>query len=778
TLDQIPGPVQHAAADDILASGALDIAVFLSRRLTAVHLNEVQGNPFQPDVNYRGYTASPLLGTPQGVSVFMDGVRLNQPFGDIVSWDLIPRAVIQSITLMPGSNPLFGLNTLGGALAIQTKDGHSAPGTTVQTIVGSSLRRAVEFEHGGSRASGIDWYLAGNLFAEDGWRNDSPSNVGQLFGKAGWQRVKGDVHVTGAYADTSLTGNGLQEQRLLARDYASVYTKPDQTDNRSTFLNLSARYNATDRVMFSGNAYYRHIRTDTLNGDVNDNSLDQSLYQPGAAERAVLAANGYPDIPAAGLNAANTPFPFLRCIGNVLLLDEPGEKCTGLINRTNTRQHNEGVSAQLTLLDKATGGRNQLVIGAAFDHSGTNFIQSAELGYVNPDRSITGTGAFADGVHGGDVDGEPFDSAVELNGRTSTGSFYLADTFELSRVAHLSMSGRYNRTSLENRDLRDPDGEEGSLNGSQTFSRFNPALGLTIDLRPAINAYAGYSEGSRAATSIEVGCADPDQPCKLPNSLAGDPPLDQVVTKTFEVGLRGGGAVTWNAGYFHADNFDDIQFVASERSGFGYFSNFGKTRRQGIELAVGARLGLTSIGANYTFLDATYQTDETVSGESNSTNEEGPGLGGTIDVEPGNRIPLIPRHMFKAFAEFQVSGKLSFNVDLIGVSSSFARGNENNDHESDGIYYLGPGSAGAYGVVNLDARYQLHPKLELLLQVNNLFNHHYATAAQLGQEAFDANGTFQARPFPAVGGEFPTQHGTFYAPGAPRQAWAGARVKF
>ena len=83
----------------------------------------MQSNPFQADINYRGYTASPLLGTPQGLSVYMDGVRLNQPFGDVVSWDLIPRLAIASTTLMPGSNPLFGLNTLGGALAIQTKDG-------------------------------------------------------------------------------------------------------------------------------------------------------------------------------------------------------------------------------------------------------------------------------------------------------------------------------------------------------------------------------------------------------------------------------------------------------------------------------------------------------------------------------------------------------------------------------------------------------------------------------------------------------------------------------
>ena len=188
--DQIAAPVQTATSKDLEASGALDLSDFLKRRATAVTVNEIQGNPFQADVSYRGYTASPLLGTPQGLSVYLDGVRMNQPFGEVVSWDLIPRVAIGSSTLMPGSNPLFGLNTLGGALVLHTKDGQANKGTTVQGLFGSYLRRAVEFEHGGARASGtLNWYVAGNLFAEDGWRDDSPSDVRQLFGKFGWQAL-------------------------------------------------------------------------------------------------------------------------------------------------------------------------------------------------------------------------------------------------------------------------------------------------------------------------------------------------------------------------------------------------------------------------------------------------------------------------------------------------------------------------------------------------------------------------------------------------------------
>src|SRR4249919_1976907 len=269
-LEQIPAPVQAAVSANVEASGALDLSDFLNRRFTGVFINEMSGNPLQADLNYRGYTASPVLGTPQGLSIYMDGVRLNQPFGDVVSWDLIPRIAIGSTTLMPGSNPLFGLNTLGGALSIQTKDGRSNPGTAMRAIYGSDVRRAVEFEHGASRASGLHWYLAGNLFADNCWRDASPSRVGQLFGKLGWHAIRSETAVSVGYADNSLTGNGLQEQRLLAENYASVYTWPDQTDNRATFLNLTTRHDRSRTLTFSGNAYYRDIRTNTLNGDIND----------------------------------------------------------------------------------------------------------------------------------------------------------------------------------------------------------------------------------------------------------------------------------------------------------------------------------------------------------------------------------------------------------------------------------------------------------------------------------------------------------------------------
>jgi len=784
--EQIPSPVQSATDADLRRGNSLDLADFMNRNLGSVHINEMQNNPFQPDVNYRGFTASPLLGTPQGLSVYVDGVRLNQPFGDVVSWDLIPKSAISSITLMPGSNPLFGLNTLGGALSIQTKDGRSHPGAALQAMIGMNARRATEFEYGGSNRT-WDWFLTGNLFRENGWRDDSPSRVGQIFGKLGWRNNRTDLKLTLAHAHNNLTGNGLQEQNLLAGSYSSVYTKPDVTQNQSTLLNLALNHQFNDNALFSANAYYRRMLTRTLNGDINEESLDQNLYQPNAGEQAALTAAGYTGFPVAGENASNAPFPFWRCIANVLLLDEASEKCNGLINRSRTKQSNYGFSGQFTLLGTSGSAKHHFTGGAAYDASRVRFSQSTQLGYLNPDRSVTGLNAFGDGVNGGvDDAGDPYDVRVDLNGRSHTWSLYATDTISINNIWHLTLSGRFNRTVVRNRDLINPGGGAGSLDGDHAFSRFNPAAGVAFAPSRSLRAYAGYSEGSRAPSAIELGCADPNNPCRLPNSMAGDPPLKQVVTKTLEFGLHGllANGIRWNAGVFRAENHDDILFVAApNNTQFGYFKNFGKTRRDGLELGASRNIGALNIGANYTYINATYQSSESVNGAGNSSNDLAlagePGQEGTIQIRPGNRMPLIPHHMFKVYADYQFTGALSAGLNLIAVGSSIARGNENGAHVPDGTVYLGSGKSGGYAVLNFNTQYQADKQLKFFAQINNLLNRKYNTASQLGPTGFTSNGNFIARPLPATGsGEFPVRQASFYAPGAPRMLWVGVRYQF
>ena len=773
--DQIPANVQTLDSAAASGPGSANLPEALNRRLGSVFVNDIQGNPFQPDINFRGFTASPLLGTPQGLSVYLDGVRVNQPFGDVVSWDLIPRSAITSVTLMPGSNPLFGLNTLGGALSIRTKDGLHAPGTAVQVLAGSHDRQEVEFEHGGHNGQGWHWYVTGSGFREDGWRDASPTRLGQLFAKTGWTSALTEVSLSAALAPSRLTGNGLQEQRLLARDYASVYTTPDQTRNRSVLFNLAGSHQLDDAVQLSGNAYYRKIRTATLNGDLNDDSLDQAIYQPGAAERAALAAAGYTGFPTSGATAANTPFPFWRCIGNVLLDDEPAEKCNGLLNRSDSRQHNYGLSGQATFSGHLQGFANQFTLGAGYDASRVDFLQSSQFGYLNPDRSVAPVDFFADGS-AIDDDGMPIDARVDLGGRTRTASVFATDTLRLGEGLDLTLSGRYNRTTVHNRDRISPGGGTGSLDGDHRFSRFNPAVGVTWKTGRALSAYAGYNEGSRTPTAIELGCADPENPCKLPNAMAGDPPLRQVVTKTWEAGLRGtlGVKTRWNAGLFRATNGDDILFVADNSAGFGYFRNVATTRRQGLELGLDSRAGQVDLSANYTFLEATFRNDDLLNGEANSSADDD----GNIVVRAGDRIPLMPRHVFKARLDWRITPAWSVEAGMLVVSSANARGNENGLHQPDGTYFLGSGRSNGYAVFDLGTSWEATRRLRFFAQVNNLFDRHYATASQLNATGLTAEGNFIARPFSASGDNASVVNSTFYAPGAPRTLWAGVRYAF
>jgi len=738
-LHQIPLPVQMASKADLEKSGALDLADFMNRRLNGVQINEVQSNPFQPDLNYRGYTASPLLGTPEGISVYVDGVRQNQPFGDVVSWDLIPRNAIETVELMPGSDPLFGLNTLGGALSVQTRSGLTSSGLAARVTYGSSGRKGVEAEYGGANR-GFNYYFAANALHESGWRFDSPSNLRQAFIRLGWR----DFALTTTYAYNTLTGNGLQDYRLLAQNYSSVYTIPDTTGNRSPSFGFIANHAFSSTLTVSGNAWFRNIRTEGVNGNANTDSLTQNIYQPNARERAALTAAGYTGFPSSGANASNTPFPYWPCIAETLLAGDTDSKCDAITIYSKEVQNDFGASGQIV----KRSGANRFLAGAAFDRGSVGFTQNTKYGYLNPDRSITGVAAFDDA------------SRVNLHGSTPNWSLFAADTVSIGSQWSITLSGRFNRSTIDNSDRINPIAGPGSLAGNYVFQRFNPSAGVTYHPSKFLTAFANFAQSSRAPTSIELGCADPNNPCSLPNALASDPPLKQVVASTWEVGARGDleRDVRWAVNGFRAVNRDDILFLASAQLGTGYFQNFGKTEREGVQASVDAHLGRFTIGADYTFLNATYQVATT--------------LAGGVAIRPGNRIPLIPKHSGKAFLDVQTTRKLVLNAGLVVNSSSYARGNEDNAYQPDGATSFGPGVSPGYAVFNAQARYDLTKRWQLGIEADNLFDRHYYTAAQLATTAFTPQGTVLANP------NAPPPSVTFFSPGALRRAWVELRFRW
>lgn len=692
-LQDVPANVQVHSSQDIEAQRPTALVDYLEQNASGVTLNAAQGNPWQPDISFRGFTASPLLGLPQGLSVFQDGVRINEPFGDVVNWDLIPTSAIASLQLIPGSNPGFGLNTLGGALSIHTKSGLTHQGGSLQSYGGSFGRVATEFEQGG-RGESWHYYLTGNLARESGWAEHNPSQVQQFFGKLGYVAGETAIDVSLTSADNTLEGT--QTLPLSWSDnIRQAYTYPDVNRNRLTALSVKASQVLSDSMFLDANVYYRQYRNQNTSSNVN---------------------------------------------GDYLLT---------LVEATNDRstieQDSYGLGLQLTQLGELAGRKNQLQGGVSADLGTARYLQESQDASFTASRDTVGIGPYV------------------LNTKASTGSDYYGafflDTLTLDDRWALTLSGRYNLAHVR---IADQTGTAPELNGEHTFTRFNPALGLNYNPTSTFTAYASYNEGMRAPTAIELTCANPAAPCKLPNNFLSDPPLQMVVARTLEFGARGkqGRATNWSAALYRTELDDDIQFISSQGTGTntGYFQNVGTTLRQGLELALGQHWPRTHLSLRYAYLDATYQTRFVASSPANSSADGN----GDIVVQPGNQIPGLPRHTLQLRLAHEVAAQWNVGLSAHFSSGVYARGDENNQDAA--------GMIGGYAVVNLDTRYRVTPQLELFARINNLFDRTYANFGTLGSNAFTGpNQTFN--------GASPVDE-QFLGYGAPRGAWAGLRYRW
>jgi len=706
--DQIPANVQSLDAQRLRQTQVLNLPDAMTTLMPSANVNEIQGNPYQLDVNYRGFTASPLLGTPQGLSVFQDGVRINEPFGDVVNWDLVPRAAIAGLVMMPGSNPVFGLNTLGGALTLTTKSGDTHPGTEVELLAGSFKRFSGEVSHGRRLGESGHLFIAGSVFDEDGWRDYSPSRVQQLF-------VKGGAHVGDlswslslTHADNDLIGNGVLPESMLERSRTQIYTRPDQTKTKMTMLTLNTLYDVGATHQLSATAYLRRGRTATLNGDLNDD------YDP------------------------------------------PTVTETGVENRTKTNQRSLGLALQST--HKLA---NQLLtLGVSIDRGRSDFEQTEAEGELDATRAVVPT------------DDPELDAMI--SGKSRTTSLYAHDLISLAPNLQLTLAGRYNHTRVSTvDDGRIRFGLPTTLDGEGSYRKFNPSAGLTWQATPALTVFGNLSQGNRAPSPIELGCSDPANACVLPNALQSDPPLKQVVSRTLEVGARGrlGEQLQWNAAVFHTVNHDDLLFISNSLAA-GYFTNFGRTQRQGFELGLSQRSGKFGWSASYSYLRATFQSSACLVAEPNSTAETSAACTGEgeIEVRPGNRLPGLPAHSVKLGADWQPLDAWTLGAQLRGYSSQYVRGNENNKHRPDGVDFFGSGKVGGFAVVDLTTSWRFGKNVEVFGKIANLFDRRYASSGTLGENAFDANGAILAPD--------DWRDEQFVGPGAPRAAWVGVRLSF
>lgn len=735
-IEQIPSNVQVVDGEELQEQRSLNIADYMNNNLLGVSVNETQNNPFQPDILFRGFTASPLLGTPQGLSVFQDGVRINEPFGDAVNWDLVPVNAIAGINLMPGSNPVFGLNTLGGSLSIVTKNGRTHGGGAVETSFGSWGRKNTAAEFGGvSKDGSVDYFISGNYFDEDGWRDASPTEVKQLFGKLGWQNETSRLELSYTGADNNMIGNGLIQEELMKQfGRETINTKPDQTKNTMSFLNLNGSHWFNDDVQLTANTYYRYSKRKTLNGDVNDDYVFGGV-----------------SIPA---NDAD-------CIANTG--GDADEHCSGALNRSTTDQKGYGFNAQLAFNQPLMQKQNQFIVGMGYDYSRIKFSQSSEFGILNNTRGVDSQGHIGE------------EAAVELGGKTHSFGLFATDTLSLNNFWHLTLSGRYNHIKVENRDklVPDPAVDPTSLTGDHSFNRINPAVGLSFTPTKDLTVYGSYNEGMRAPTSMELGCANPAQPCKLPNAMAGDPPLEKVVSKTYEVGARGNltSNIKWSGSVYDTVNHDDIQFIATNTANnMGYFDNVGKTRRMGLDLGLTGDIDKFRWNVGYSYLKATYESDLTLVNQVNSTSYVDANGNDVINVKKGDRLANLPDHALKIRMQYQVTPNWSVGTNINTFADVYARGNENNKHQANsGVGYQGDGKISGYTVVNLDTRYKFgNSGWQVFAKAINIFDKEYASGGMLGESWINQSGTFAGTDSPSK----------LVMPGAPRAGWLGVRYEF
>lgn len=760
-LNRIPANIQIADPKGVANQAGVSIADYMSNNMQGVSVTDMTGSPWQPEINFRGYSSSPLLGNSQGLSTYIDGVRVNEPFGDVTLWDKIPSFAIGNMQVVPGSNPLFGLNTLGGAIAIQTKSGRNNQGAALEYEAGSWGRQRSLAEFGGvSKDGSVDYIIGYQHTTEDGWRKHSPSHVNQLFSKIGWQNETTKLDLTYIGSDNNLIGNGFTPEHLLRGDRDQIHTRPDFTNNYSHFLALNGSHWFNQDTMLSGNVYYRKSNRHTRNGDLWE-------YEEGQP------AGRYDDL--------------VDDVGN------GAEQLAGsVMNRSKTTQDTYGATGQMTFNQDWMGKKNQFVIGAGYDYTLLRYKQSERVnaafafdgngGPVSSPGDLTGASAF-DSYRTPIMSGnglQPNAQTTGLTGKQYTARLFATDTFSLNDQWHLNAGASWNFTRIDNTDtLRGPYTATNlsSLTDKDSYTRLNPTVGLTHTPNDNLTFYTSYSESSRAPTSIELGCSNPAQPCLLPSQMADDPPLNQVVAKTYEFGGRGNLTenVRWNAGVYQAVNHDDIQFTASAINGAGYYKNIGRTKRQGLDFGLAGNVDKFKWNASYSFVRATYDTDVDFMNSSNSTADDD----GAYTAKKGSYLPSIPKHQLKLRGQYAVTPDWTIGTNIIGFSDQYIWGNENNRHRANSACQgadsgsseecaQGKGKISGYFVVNLDTQYNIGSGWKAFAKATNIFDRDYNISGRLAETQFAANGAYDGIEQKMLG----------VLPGAPRAAWVGLRYEF
>ena len=580
-----PFAVWQTNSQDIRNFNDTTLPGTLARQAPGVTVGNVSGNDFQPDLSYRGFDATAVTGTPIGLAVYQNGVRINEAFGDTVNWELIPENAIDRTAIIAG-NPIFGLNALGGAVTVTMKNGFTWQGFDADIRAGSFGRAQEEVQYG-KQIGDYSVYVAATQINDSGWRVDGASQISNFYGDVGYKANGLESHLQLTAGDSQLGAAAFTPLQELQSNWNSIYTVPQQTENKMAMLAWTGSYAYSPTLSFQGGAYFRGFNQKHVDG----NSTDVVPCPP-------FSCLGDDD-----------PTPVHDTFGKLIPdLSNGGATDLGEIDRNWTQSRSLGASAQAVDTAQVYGHDNTLTVGGSLDYGWTRFTGNSQLGivpgFVNNSLPVIGLPYTID-------EPDSFLNPIAVHANNTYTGLYALDTFSVNDRLTVTAGARFNYAGISLNG-----GENALLNGYSSFFHLNPTAGFTYKLTSDINFYAGYAMTNRAPTPLELGCADPTHPCIIDGFLSSDPPLKQVVGQTFELGFRGQNALNqfgpqwgklqWSAGLFRTTLSNDILAQQSDANGFGYFANVGTTLRQGAELSAQWTGDRWSAYANYTYIDAVY----------------------------------------------------------------------------------------------------------------------------------------------------------------------------
>jgi len=719
-VNNLPFAVQRFGANDLSASVLYSAVDVLEDKATSITTHAAQNNRLQPDIQYRGFVASPLLGLSQGLSVYQNGVRLNEAFGDTVNWDLMPASSVRKLEIIGGSNPAFGLNSIGGSLRLQTHTGFSKTGGSLAVTAGRFGARDYALQWGGR---GNEWgaFVAIDAAEESGWREHSDSEALSVYGALSWRGVASELDLFFNLADSRLKGNGAVPEALLRERRTAVFTHPDQTENRLAMSSLSFRRQFA-RGRLDVTAFYRDLETVTFNGDGSEYEEcgeSDGESDEGEVEGASVAYEG-----------------FLCGDNDAPILDNNGrwvsERFNAINNRSQRPQESYGMTAQWTHDLTWAGTAHQLAVGVDSFRGDTRFRSTTEFAELTASRGTTTTNLF-------DADGDTL-----LNTERETWSIFLADHIEISPSLDAQAALRYHRTRVRGRD---PSGQRPALEGNHRFEDVNASLGVLWRGGEAWSLYLNGQTAVRTPTPVELACSHPEAPCRLPNAFLADPPLDATEALSVELGVRGQLGVVnhYRLGVFSITVEDDIVFqtTGGVSSNQGFFQNATDTRRQGVEFELDIAFDTIQAYVRYSYLDATFEKPFFSSSPNNPSATQG-----VLSVNAGDRIPLSPRHNFKTGLLWQFAKRWNIGVDYRYQSGVHLRGDEANIDSP----------TRSAGVMDFHLRADINKHLFTELRLENAFDARYETFGLYGE----ADEVIE---------NIDDETGRFLGPAAPRMWW-------